>query len=359
MKKNPIKLYSVSTEEVQRLVTDHPLEDVARELGLTLPRLIRFCKAKKIALPRPTESLTGKNPPAKSKPIKPMIVALDRDDSGLDDLKKLHPLVRENFNDYVNLQSERLREIWLYIQQGRTARPNPHPDFTAMDIRRIRAMSTFCHAIEKSGCVLTAAWLQGDINARLDDIELEFRIVEKMKKSPGFKDQSWTAIRNNVRPGLQPTDFLRVKLLTWISGKQPEWVEDNRITFCEVISDVVANIPPLVEAARQWRLKCKADEERWERERHEKYEQQRLKEIDDKRWQTFIKNAKGWRQYDLLTDFIAEIERRMDDPSIEIDDRPASEWLHWARQHLADLDPFRDGADGIFTRIAAIKERWH
>lgn len=62
MKKNPIKLYSDSTEEVQRLVTDHPLEDVARELGLTLPRLIRFCKAKKIALPRPTESLTGKNP---------------------------------------------------------------------------------------------------------------------------------------------------------------------------------------------------------------------------------------------------------------------------------------------------------
>ncbi|KAB2772426.1 hypothetical protein [Brucella anthropi] len=358
MKKNPIKLYSVSTEEVQRLVTVHPLEDVARELGLTLPRLIRFCKAKKIALPRPTESLIGKNPTAKSKPIKPMIVALDRDDSGLDDLKKLHPLVRENFNDYVNLQSERLREIWLYIQQGRTAHPNPRPDFTAMDIRRIRAMSTFCHAIEKSGCVLTAAWLQGDINARLDDIELEFRIVEKMKKSPGFKDQSWTAIRDNVRPGLQPTDFLRVKLLTWISGKQPEWVEDNRITFCEVISDVVANIPPLVEAARQWRLKCKADEERWERERHEKYERQRLKEIDEKRWQTFIKNAKGWRQYDLLTDFIAEIERRMDDPSIEIDDRPASEWLHWARQRLADLDPFRDGADGIFTRIAAIKERW-
>ena len=102
-------------------------------------------------------------------------------------------------------------------------------------------MSTFCHATEKSGCVLTAAWLQGDIYARQDDIQLEFRIVEKMKKSPGFKDQSWTAIRNNVRPGLQPTDFLRVKLLGGVDEFEPVSCGSNMNHADEALGELVVS----------------------------------------------------------------------------------------------------------------------
>jgi hypothetical protein len=50
--------------------------------------------------------------------------------------------------------------------------------------------------------------------------------------------------------------------------------------------------------------------------------------------------------------FVAELQRRLEtDGDSQAGDRSLSDWIAWAQQKIDALDPFHDGAIGLFGSI--------
>jgi hypothetical protein len=77
-----------------------------------------------------------------------------------------------------------------------------------------------------------------------------------------------------------------------------------------------------------------------------------LQEIDDGRWARFRSAATNWREKHLLDSFSGELEARLQSEGDQpIGDRTTAEWLGWAKERAADLDPLTEGIAGLFREI--------
>jgi hypothetical protein len=78
----------------------------------------------------------------------------------------------------------------------------------------------------------------------------------------------------------------------------------------------------------------------------------RLKEIDDTRWARFRSAATNWQEKQLLDAFIAELEARLESEGDNaIGEKTTTEWLDWAKNRAAELDPFAEGLAGLFRGV--------
>jgi hypothetical protein len=95
-------------------------------------------------------------------------------------------------------------------------------------------------------------------------------------------------------------------------------------------------------------------EHRYREEAARRYEQQRLTEIDDRRWARFQQGAASWDERSRLLGFLAELERRLEaEGEGEISERQFSEWIAWARERIEALDPFARGLRGFFGFVSS------
>lgn len=95
------------------------------------------------------------------------------------------------------------------------------------------------------------------------------------------------------------------------------------------------------------------------REQVRREEAQRLRQIDDKRWNEFRAFAANWEERRTLLAFIAEVEAKaVSEDSAMIADSTLVDWIRWAREHTEALDPLRNGAAGMFGAVAKASKGW-
>jgi hypothetical protein len=386
----------LSREEIYALVWEYPLNRVGPELGLDGPRLAKLCNKRLIpypppgywskravgraptatplppdprpvdkpsAAPRPSLSKLRKQvlglktpdaakvatpPPAAPTIVEPVAPA----DDGLDLLDKLHPKIRTWIVEHTREQKER-------IQENKRRRSDPWSwskslldDLTERDLYRFRASSTLCHAFEKAGAKVKTADIHGKLTFTSQGRDVECAVKEKMSrpmKRPEGDSAKWTAYPQHHNSGLTSSGWLRAQITTWLPGEQPQWIEAPKKPFAALIPAIVESVIACVPRLIEWELQREEERRRYQEEERRRWEQRRLQEIDDGRWARFRSAATNWREKQLLDTFIAELEARLLSEGDQLlGDRTTAEWLGWAKERAADLDPLTEGITGLF-----------
>lgn len=390
-----VELDTISREFLYELVWRQPLNKAGADFGVTGPQLAQVCKRRNVPYPPlgywqklavgrpPTRTLLPSELHREAKD-QSTLIALGSPDTKtkayrravplqlteaprkpaqsdeLDELEKLHPKIRSWLQEHKQEQRERNEEIKRRKRETWGWARNPIPDLTDRDIYRFRASSTVCHAVEQiGGKVLTGNMRQGLLTLRVNGTDIELKVVEKMTQSPNTRDSSWTAFGEYLRSGLQSSGYLRAAVTTFAPGKQPEWVETDRKPFSALVVVIAERLLVLSGELQAWQLKKQVDAERYQREEAERYARRREQELDDKRWAAFASMAGRWRERELLTAFIEEIERRRkEDANIKLEGLSIDQWLAWARNRTDVLDPFSDGEPGIFEVVVSAAKRY-
>lgn len=389
----------LSREELYALVWERPLNRVGPELGLNGPRLAKLCDKRQVPYPppgywqkkaigrapaptplpaeevvavkeaakrtsrthRPT-AVVPRNPPAMSSPKEartpyppsiPDTTETEKDD-GLDPLDGLHPKIKAWIAEHKREQKVRAREnrrrrndIWSWGKSHLD-------DLTPRDLYRFRASSTLFRAIEAAGGRIKEAYIHGKLTFIVEGRDIECMVKEKMsrpiKRLEG-EAANWTAYPHHNNSGLTSSGFLRAQITTLIPGEQPQWIESPRKPFSHLIPAIVetavASVPRLIE----WERKREEDRRRHQEEERRRWELRRLKEIEHTRWTRFLSAATNWQEKQLLDAFITELEARLASEGDQaIGEKTIAEWLYWAKDRAAELDPFSEVA-GLFRDV--------
>jgi len=272
-----------------------------------------------------------------------------------DGLENLHPRVKSWLAEHKKEQGEREIENRRNKRELLWSR-SPLPDLTERDLYRFRVSSAIFTALEKAGGKIETAPMLGKIVFLIAGHKVECSIIEKMMKSlkPREKTRDWTAYPDHHQLGLESSGFLRVAITTYLDGK-PQWIETDKKKIGDMLPDIIGTIiaaGPILEKKR-------LDHEAWQRQHQEdqarRYETQRLKEIDDKRWSQFCTFATNWEERRRLLEFIAEAEARAaTEEPVTIAEGTVADWIAWARDRAEALDPLRRGATGIFDAISKV-----
>jgi hypothetical protein len=276
-------------------------------------------------------------------------------DEGLDALDGLHPKIKAWIAEHRREQKERVEEnrrrrndTWFW---GKSLLD----DLTPRDLYRFRASSSLCHAIEAADGRVKEADIHGKLTFTVGGRDIECLVKEKMSrpiKRPEGEAANWTAYPHHHNSGLTSSGFLRAQISTWLPGEQPQWIESPRKRFSQlipaIVETVVASVPRLIE----WERKREEDRRRYEEEERRRWELRRLKEIDDTRWARFRSAAMNWQEKQLLDAFITELEARLAfEGDQAIGEMTTTEWLDWAKNRAAELDPFAEGLAGLFRNV--------
>lgn len=272
-------------------------------------------------------------------------------------LDRLHPKVRAWIGEHRREQQEReqenrhkRRDTWAWT------RPLLE-DLTERDLYRFRVTSAIFRAVEQAGGHIDDAPITGKVTFRISGRQVACSIVEKMVKPlrvPRGEDAKWTAYPDHHQSGLHSSGFLRVTITTYLGGRQPQWVETENKKIADWLPEIVGRIigaaPLLAEQEREREER----ERRYQEEAARRYEQQRLKEIDDLRWSRFQQGAARWGEQSRLLGFVAELERRLEaEGDSEIGERRLSEWIARARERIEALDPLARGVRGFFDSVTS------
>ena len=378
----------VSRDELYGLVWTTPMSRLASEFGITGNGLAKICDrldvpypprgywAKKVAgkpvvtfkLPARPDDVPGwvdiqPTPPREeaSPAVRAAVeaaAATVRRIAVPESLEGLHPKIRGWIAEHRREQKER-------EQENRRQRRDPWAwtrplldDLTVRDLYRFRVTSAIFSAVEHAGGKIEDAPITGKVTFRIGRHQVACSIVERMVKPlklPRGDDAKWTAYPDHHQSGLHSSGFLRVTITTYLGcGRQPPWVETENKKIADWLPEIVGRIisagPILAEQQQQ-----REDRERRYREEAARcYEQQRLKEVDDRRWARFQQGAASWDERSRLLSFLAELERRLEaEGEGEIGDGQFSEWIAWARGRIEELDPFAQGLPGFFGFVSS------
>jgi len=187
---------------------------------------------------------------------------------------------------------------------------------TVRDLYRFRVTSAIFSAVEHADGPIEDVPITGKVIFRIGRHQVACSIVEKMVKPlklPRGDDAKWAAYPDHHQSGLHSSGFLRVTITTYLgSGRQPQWVETENKKMADWLPEIVGRIisaGPILAKQEQER---EDREHRYREEAARRYEQQRLTEIDDRRWARFQQGAASWDGRSRLLGFLAELERRLE-----------------------------------------------
>lgn len=379
----------VTREDLYALVWAKPMSRLAEEFGISGNGLAKVCN--RLDVPYPPRGHWAKKeagkpvvtfnlPPLKDGipaatdiyPTPPKPAALPEAEKSAtvaaekvvgvsvpDGIDHLHPRVKAWLVEHRQAQRERVQEGRRNGRDSWYAR-TPIPDLTERDLYRFRVTSALFTALEKAGGKIESSTMMGKITFLIDGHRVECSIVEKLVQSlkPREQARTWTAYPDAHQSGLASSGFLRVSITTYQLGK-PQWVETDKKTIGDMLPGIVGRIMaagPILEQKKR-------EHEEWQRQSREaqarREEAQRLKEVDDKRWNEFRAFAENWEERRKLLAFIAEVEARAaSEDAPVIAERDLVDWIAWAREHAEMLDPLRHGAAGMFEAVAKASKRW-
>lgn len=239
-------------------------------------------------------------------------------------------------------------------------RPVRAAPFTAIERRRLRILDALFKALAVEKIVIAETDQQAPI-ARCGQDEIAFQLRPRLKEVRQFltaEERRWHGSGRQYRRELVETDVLVFEIKRWLPGDLPRiWQDDRKGMIEDSVGDIVATLLaafPMMAAARE-----QAEERQRLRETEERKRQmlaQQLK-LDRDRFRCFLEQAGRWREAELARDFLMALRAAIPDSSLEIDGRPAAEWLEWAQRHVQAHDPLAQDSSAVFRSIAEVTER--
>ena len=372
------KITDISRKELHELVWQTPLIKLAAEFGITGGELSRICKQNSVTFPSAgywTRIAFGQAPPAVPLPgpdsdwgrrieLRPLVPRPAHSKQAVTpvapkttlvvppqplDVADLHPLIRAWVTEHKRLQSERAAEI--KNRKGRETDwwgSSAIADLTARDLYRFRMTSDLLCRLERSGVAIKNAAVTGKLSFVALGHAIECTVIEKMTRRL-IENRTWTAFPGHHQGGLVSTGFLRIAVTTYLSPAIPEWVETSKKKMTDLIPEVVERIlgaPAILDrmAAEHREFLRKFAEDIARRE-----EVARKRHLEKVRFERLSELAENWYRAQQLTSFIDELERRSEnDREARLDGKSLADWIGWARQRVAVVDPFQRQPTDIF-----------
>jgi hypothetical protein len=233
-------------------------------------------------------------------------------------------------------------------------------NFSDSDRRQHRFLDALFKAIERQGGKIKQGE-QRKLFAEVSGEKVEFQLREKQKQTrrPLTADEQRWRIAGDKgwKQELAPTGRLVFEIKTYLpAGLKTQWLETDTQPLEGMLPDIVAVFVaagPLLVQQRQQREAAERERQFAEQRR---YEEQQRRKRDANRWRYFREIAQDCRELAAVRDFLSTLRSMDADPSIEIDGRSLGDWLTWAEDRLQRTDPLAKGLDGLFRRIAEIKE---
>ncbi|WP_234703173.1 hypothetical protein [Sphingobium chlorophenolicum] len=237
----------------------------------------------------------------------------------------------------------------------RSVRPSV---FSVQERRRHRILDALFKALEAEKISVTESErLELFAASGREKIEFQLRVKLQQVRRPLTTDErEWYSYRDkDYRLELAETDALIFEVKTWLpAGLQRNWQDGRKGTVETMASDILATMLaafPLMVAEREQREKA---EERRRIEEQRRYELEQQRKLDQNRFRCLLEQAGRWREAELARSFVAALRAAIADPTVEIDDRPASEWLDWAEARASQHDPLASDPLDVFDTIAVV-----
>ena len=360
----------VTRTELYELVWSKPMTKVAADFGLSDQGLAKICT--KHAIPRPPRGYWAKLAAGKGVETVPLpaisagrtirigtsgkLQRLARANASLVEdvaqdivparipatMRNLHPVVATWVADHRAEQKQ-------WRSEARVSRyttwdtPYVPADLTERDKYRFRVTSALLKSFEARNGLVRGGLVSGKLELEASGETFEMSVVEKMRQfrgKPSTEKRDWTAFRHQHNAALAPSGFLRFTITTYFGeGKKKEWIESDKVKAEGLLPSVLAGLDLVGPALFQRRQ----NREQWQRQNEAEHkvreEAQRLKRIEEERWDMLRRRSADWHEAQRLRAFLfAVLDKRRVLPE-EIDGLPASEWLAWAQRRVSEFDP--------------------
>jgi hypothetical protein len=382
------KSITLSREELYTLVWATPMSRLAVQYGLSGNGLAKICRrldvpypprgywARKEAGKKVTQaalpairsgtraqvtiapSLPASPPPQMPSELEDGLVTARRLTAGLRVPGKLH-------------QPHRIIAGWIEERQREREQAKRHswgrggyvpPDFTAMERRRHRLLSTLFIALEKHGYTAKAeerARPAVEIARQVAALILKEKyrqvrqpLTEEEKRRGFNPKRPW-------RQEMQPTGLLQLSIEPRLHPMlRQSWIDaaDQPLEaqLPEIAAVFIAAAPLLQERRRQ--------HEENERRRHEEemrcYKERQRQQLERNRLHGFLELASRWKEVDDARLFLDALAVRATGRLTEmVGDQTVDQWIAWARERLTEYDPLEAGPHGVFRTISSI-DQW-
>jgi hypothetical protein len=279
---------SLSREELYKKVWETPMNQIAKDYGLSSSKLKSICEKNDIPTPLAghwTKKELGKAldikplPPSKSgasdmislmpdpvvkassevrlpiRVVKAQIPPLPkREITSKTPMSRAHPVVKSWLDKKIEATQQAKREISLGYHSI------PEKPFTNPEERRMKVLDMIFKAIDKKGFSITPSDLGYQFSVHYEGIPLEFSVTEKYKlvKTPLTKIEkakAWNRDRQWNQEKVY-TGFLQFTIKSSIaSGHKSIWLEDVDTRLEDLVPEIASAIlacgPKLVERKRE------------------------------------------------------------------------------------------------------------
>lgn len=382
----PAKPTILTREALYSAVWETPMSRLAESYGISGNGLAKICARESI--PYPPRGYWAKQAVGKA-PAKSPLLKLERPSHSITITPSPLPDLPDELPDEVKRQRNSVREHaakmtvperltrphlmvagWLadHEEKKRRARKERDPhmralmapgDYSETEERRHRILDTLFKEIERQGGKIS----QGERNELLATIsgeKIEFQLREKQRQTrrPVTPDEKrWGIYSSGQRQELVPSGRLVFDIKTNLPrGLQRQWLDTEVQPLEKMLADIVANFVaagPLLVEQRKEREEAERERQLAERRR---YEEQQRRKCDSNRWRCFREMAEDWRELSAVRAFLAELQTLEADPSVVIDGHSLGDWIAWAEEWLDRAHPTSNGVEGVFRRIANIRE---
>lgn len=230
--------------------------------------------------------------------------------------------------------------------------------FTAQERRRHRILDALLKALEVQKIAVTENGRE-EIVAVSDREKIEFQLrtkLQQVRRPLTADEQRWrSADEMSYKLELVETCILIFEVKSWLpGGLRRKWQDGRKGTVETMAGDILATLLgafPLMAAERALREQAEERERLAAQQRHE-LEQQR--KLEQNRFRCLLEMASRWRDAELARGFVTALRAAIPDPTVLIDDQPASAWLEWAEERVAEFDPLASDPLEVFDAIAEV-----
>lgn len=230
--------------------------------------------------------------------------------------------------------------------------------FTPQERRRHRMLDALLKALEAQKIAVTESErLELFATSGRERIEFQLRTkLQQVRRPLTADEQRWhSSDDKDYRLELVETDILIFEVKSWLPGSlQRNWQDGRKGTVETMAGDILATLLaafPLMVAEREQREQA---EERRRIEAQRRYELEQQRKLEENRFRCLLEHAGRWRDAELARAFVAALRAAIPDPTVIIDDKPASEWLDWAEAWASEHDPLASDPLDVFDTIADV-----
>jgi len=197
-------------------------------------------------------------------------------------------------------------------------------------------------SVERIGLVVQArSGYDGGAFVVLGREEAQIIIREKVRRfdNPDYDPKKKVGVLDRAEVYLfKPCGLLRVKVKFGYSSEK-EWMDSSTAPLDGQIDDIAQAIKLGLEECAVRREASRLAEIRREEARRAEWERQKLREAEEQRRRELEKLAQSLAASEQVRGLADAVECALKHAQVDTNAPPAAEWLGWAREHAARLDP--------------------